>query len=921
MGDYLFDNKNRTRVEQLLLGVYTLYSLTIILLIFEDEGNHFTGYFVLIGLFLCYLMHITKFRTYRFRAIVSTIIMQIGIVLYSGHLGELSRVLPIFLISVVLVGLYGIAEIISITAVSTGVLLIYHAFIVKTIPFEVSGALGNALSQIANVFFMQYVVYIWTKRISEGSEQLMQTIEELREVQNSKDDFLANVSHEIRTPINTICGMSEIALKEELSDKVRNCITDIDMAGRGLMSVVRDILDFSELMSGNIALEEESYNITSTINDVINMAMAKRGDKHIEIIVDCDADIPCLLSGDEKKLRRIIMNLMDNALKFTNNGCITLGVHHRRESYGLNLIVSIKDTGIGISPENLERISSSFTQVETGRNRSEEGLGLGLSISAALIQKMGGALTMKSKLGKGTTVQFTVPQGILVDQPVVELKDKGTLNIACYIDMEQFRMAEIRDEYASVIHSMTEGLKEHYHICDSFMELTRRHEKEPFTHVFTSIVEYVANTSYYDELAKKINVVVILDTRDEQYVTNPHIIKLYKPFYILSIAAIMNGVEEASEKKIAPSKFRAEGSRVLVVDDNRMNLRVVEGLLGDYGIRVMTAESGAEAIQKILSSDYDFVFMDHMMPEMDGVETMKRIRQLNGTYFQRVPIVALTANAVAGTREHLLAEGFNDFLEKPVERSVLERVLKRNLIPEKIVFIEDEQTAQEEESEEARGDKERLHQNLAKIGIDAKKGIFYCNGQDKFYNMLRSFEEVYTETSGYVAKMFLKEEWKNYTIAVHGIKGAMASIGAVGLSELAKSLEMAGKENRIEFIKEHHSVLMTEYQKLLNGVNDCLEILDGPKKELVKEKISLESLQEMTEDLFNSWTDALEDAAYSLEADRMNELLDELSGYSYQGSVLSEMMSPVRKKIEMSDLISAAELAVRIKTELQEKKE
>ncbi|MBO5352626.1 MAG: response regulator [Lachnospiraceae bacterium] len=919
MEKYTYEGNNQVLIERFLLVVYTINVSIMIALCVKQYHGIYSSLFMLAGLSVCWILQVGKCRTYEFRALICAVIMQISMILYSIHVGGISRVLPFFMVSIVMMGLYGIENLIYVTTISTVILYVIHAFILKSVSFAEVQERSAVLLQAANIFFMQYIVYIWTKRNREGSRQLLAAIDQLKEVQHSKDDFLANASHEIRTPLNTICGMSELVLKEELPLHIKENVRDIDLAGRNLMTVVRDIMDYSELQSGKMELEEESYNITSTINDVINMAMARRNGKKIDIIVDCDADIPCVMYGDEKKLRRIMMNLLDNAIKFTNAGCVSLGVHFRRESYGVNLIVSIQDTGIGMTAESVEKLFSSFNQVDGSRKRQEGGLGLGLAISNALIKKMGGVFTIKSKLGKGTRVQFSIPQRILIDQPIVSIKNKGILNIATYIDMEQFKMVEIRDEYARVITSMAKHLNEKYHICRNMAELQRRQEKEKFSHIFTSIKEYINNTAYFDKLAEETNVIIILDDRDEKYVTNPKLLKVYKPFYILSIVSVLNGLYDSRDEKhaIASNKFKLEGAHVLVVDDNRTNLRVIEGLLNDYNIKVTTAASGREGLEKVGAADYDFIFMDHMMPEMDGVETMRNIRHMVGTYFQKVPMIALTANAVAGTREALLEEGFTDFLEKPVERSVLERVLKRHIPPEKFIFKEDEAEEHVEAQEE--NVKEDVTARLRQAGLDVEKGILYCNGKEKLLRVIEGFCEDYEESVKNIEGLFWKENWKEYTIAVHGIKGAMGSIGAISVSEQARQLELAGKENRVDYIVEHHAELMEAYQKLFYALKECIV----PEEEVLQqeEEAPVKELPVLEQAVFDHLLDTLENAAYELNHEKMLTVLEELEQFQYQNTALKSLFLPVRRKVEQSDGISAAELAVRLKEKLEGEEE
>lgn len=920
LNQYTYEGDNQKLIERFMLFVFTVQSLVMIVVCAKQQEAVYSVLFMLAAIFTCWMIYIAKAGSYEVRAFINVSVMLVSICIYAGILKDIDRILPMFMTFIVLIGVYGFEKLIYLATIATVFLYGYFGFILKTFSFAVPEERTKIIFQLVNVLFMQYLVYSWTERNAGGSRQLLKVIDELKEVQSSKDDFLANVSHEIRTPINTICGMSELVLKEELPLNIKNNVRDIDLAGRNLMSVVRDILDFSELQSEQMELEEEAYNITSTINDIINMALARRQGKRIEIIVDCAPDIPCLLLGDEKKLRRIIMNVVDNAIKFTNAGCVFIGIQFRKESYGINLIVTIRDTGIGMTQENLENIFTSFNQVNSRRNRLQGGLGLGMAITGALINKMNGAITIKSKPEKGTTVCFTIPQKVLKEDPIVSVRDKGKLNIATYIDMEQFAMVEIRDEYAGVMESMAGKLNEKHHMCRSIGELQRRAEKEKFTHIFTSIQEYNANTDYFDAMAEHTNVVIILDDRDEKYVTNPKLLKVYKPFYILSIVSVLNGLYDTKDERHAVSggKFVIEGAHVLAVDDNLTNLRVIEGLLEDYHIKVTCANSGADALEKITSADYDFVFMDHMMPEMDGVETMQQIRDMPGKYYKEVPIVALTADAVAGTREMLLEKGFSDFLEKPVERSVLERILKRNISGEKFTFLNEEMqekqgdTLQNGEKTETADCMEKLRQ----AGLDVEKGSRYCNGPDKLIQIIRGFLEDYDVLSKQMDMLFEGKNWKDYTIAVHAVKGSMASIGATKVSELAKQLELAGKGNHIGYIMEHHAEMQEEYKKLFFALKDCLGMEEEPKETVIEEE-----LPEIEEARLNSMLEELEAAAYELQSEQMLRILEELEQYSYQGVRMKESFSQVRRKVEQFDCISASELAVRLKHNLERKEE
>ena len=308
-----------------------------------------------------------------------------------------------------------------------------------------------------------------------------------------------------------------------------------------------------------------------------------------------------------------------------------------------------------------------------------------------------------------------------------------------------------------------------------------------------------------------------------------------------------------------------------------------------------------------MTVDYDFVFMYHMMPEMDGVETLHRIRSLIGTYYKKVPVVALTANAVAGTRESLLAEGFNDFLEKPIERSVLERVLKRNLSSDKIV-LKESMIQEENDVPEC---------ELQIPELDIEKGILYCNGKDQYIRILRGYCEDWDNSSTLAETLFEKQDWKNYTIAVHGMKSAMRSIGAMQLSEKVRLLEYAGKENRIGFILENHRSLMEEYIALFERLKQNEMIC--PKKtqeEVVEETVELNKLPLLSTDLLDRTIEQMEETMYTLDGDRLLELITMLEGYQYKGQCMQEVLAPVRRKVEMYDYVSAVETVIRWKSEL-----
>ncbi|MCH5264906.1 MAG: response regulator [Lachnospiraceae bacterium] len=909
--------KEQLRIEKIMLLFYFVCSVAMTIIAIRSEWSNWLALLTDAGWLFGFIMYYTRMQTFSFRAYATASLMQMGVILWSVGTASLSMTAPILLVFAVMFVFYGIPEIIYITVIVSIFLDVYHLFIRQTIDFSSGEKILQTVLEIVSVFFIEYVVYVLNKKRLESMEKQTQIIDSLKEAERSKDDFLANVSHEIRTPINTICGMSEIILREELTTQVRADVFGIQTAGRSLQSIVTDVLDFTEMQSGKMTLVEETYNITSTINDVINMSMARKSGKPIDLLVDCDVNLPSSLKGDEQKIRRIIMNLVNNALKFTVEGCVSIHISSRKAAYGVNLIVCIKDTGIGMKKESLEKLFTSFTQVDTKRNRQKEGMGLGLAISQALVEMLGGFITVSSEFGRGSEIQFVIPQKVVDPAPIAVVRNRESINAAIYIDMEKYDHPEVREAYSKVIYHMIVQLKVKCHFCHNLAELRRRADREIFTHVFISIEEYEEDREYFDTMSETTKVVIILERHNDEEVSNPKIRRLYKPFFVLPIVMALNDEDKIQEMDISyyhRGKFIAPDITVLVVDDNLMNIRVLEGLLRPYKIQTAIATSGAEALDKIESMNYDAVLMDHMMPEMDGVETLKRIRQKQGNYFKKIPIIAVTANAVGGMREMFLNEGFQDFIAKPIEVSVLERVLKRNLPQEKLQPVEESANTVATEKEERKAEEPKKGQEADKRNTDLPEesfneqlGLQYCGGLENYIEVLRLISMAGPEDRNKIGQLYETKDWKNYTTLVHALKSTMMSVGVEKLSGMAKELELAGKRNDEKYILEHHDAMMEEYAQILDMMKKSRTLLPQ------EEQASQNELEVLEEEELDRIALEFEDAAFAFDHDQMTAIAERLSKCSFRGHSLSEMMETVIYKIEMSDYLSASEVVSRLK--------
>ncbi len=556
--------------------------------------------------------------------------------------------------------------------------VIHHIVAMTDINLSNGAEITKFVVRISMMITALIVLYIFIEGLNTYEKMLIQSVQDAKKAEHSKSDFLANMSHEIRTPMNAIVGMCELVLREDdLSDNVRSNCCCIRAAGESLLAIINDILDFSKIDSGKFELVPDEFNIASTINAAISMAETRRSGKNIEFIVNADPNIPRGIIGDEARIRQVIVNLMTNAVKYTEKGSITLTVSQTRQEYGINLFVSVADTGIGITEEHLDKLYTSFYRVDTKKNRSVEGTGLGLAISKKIIDQMGGFISVKSEYGVGSDFRFVIPLKVKDSEPFIAVKEPQNVCAAAFLDTEG-RCSRA----AGNLEKMEDMLHVEIMTCDTAEKLKAAAKRRSITHLFVSREKYMENPKLIGEFAETSNVYVVQERSDA--VTLPSNIHcIYKPFYSISAVSAFNNENIVTSRNMQ-IKFTAPEAKILIVDDNALNLKVAAGLMKPYRMQLFTAESGARAIEMLRTEKFDLVFMDHMMPEMDGVETTKIIRNQNGEYFRSLPIIALTANAVNGAREMFISSGMNDFLAKPIEVEVLDKIL-RNYLPKRCI--------------------------------------------------------------------------------------------------------------------------------------------------------------------------------------------------------------------------------------------
>ena len=774
---------------------------------------------ILIGVLISWSLHVEQKFTDQQRIWIYTVMIMFSFFFYGSHTTSVYDTVAVMSLSMLLYTMTGMKALITFLQI-----LYYLTFAYGIGLMWMEGVTFDALiisRSILHVVVVTVVAWVarmiitkWIQVLGASSRE----IDMLTDATDRLNDFLANVSHEIRTPVNAIIGLSGIGIEEETDPEKKANLISVRNAGLRVAEQIGDILDYSEIDRKRLVANFEDYMLASLFNDLVNELRPYKRDE-IELVIDVDPSIPSVLHTDVSKLRKILRHLIMNGLKYTKEGGVYVRICAEKQDYGINLFIEVTDTGIGMTEEECERISERFYQADSGRSRKSGGLGLGMAVVSGFVASLGGFMTLKSKVGEGTTVRVSIPQKVVDPAGCMSVADGDKLVLGAYLNFEKFPHPIVREYYNTMVRNIVAGLGVKMHRVDNVSNLVKLMRSVQLTHLFVGEEEYLAAREHLEKLTSQIMVVVVAD-HGFQLPAGSKARIMEKPFYCFPVAAILN-MMPGTETDIG--NMYCHGVRALVVDDEPMNLTVAQNIFRRYGMEVTTAASGQESIDLCRERPFDIVFMDHMMPGMDGVEAMRRIRAEGGREHGTVPIVALTANAVSSAKEMFLSVGFDGFVSKPIELVELERVLKRVLPKSAITFEKKKELPQDmpaEESKEAAGqEKDTFDAKLAACGIDAKAGIGYSAGDEEFYRVL--LEQYVTESAEKLEKLerFRKEKnAKEYQILVHALKSTSRTIGNAGLSDHAKELEDAAKAEDFSFIEAHHDAVMAEYRTTVDGI-------------------------------------------------------------------------------------------------------
>ena len=684
------------------------------------------------------------------------------------------------------------------------------------------------ITRIILHFAMVYFIGRFAKVIIDKWMEVLNTsqneVEQLTEATEHLNDFLANVSHELRTPVNAIIGLTTLCIDKSKHSQIEGDLVAVRDAGRKVAEQIGDILDYSEIDRKKAVCNNEDYMLSSVLHDLVNDVKQYKS-RNVELIIDVDPSIPAVMNSDVAKIKKVLKALITNGLKYTQKGGVYVRITTVSHEYGVNLCIEVTDTGKGMTEYELEKVYDSFYQADSSRTRQGGGLGLGLAIASGFVALLGGFMTIDSKPDVGTTVNVSIPQRVVDPLSCMSVAAPEKLCLGAFLHFEKYDHPAVRDYYNSMVLNIVKGLGIQMHRVNNAENLKLLHSNVHLTHLFIAEGEYLDNIDLIEELAKEM-VVAVVASEDIVLPRNSHVKILEKPFYCFPVVSILNSTVGSKEERV--KKLRCDGVRALVVDDESMNLVVAKSIFSRYGMKVTTVTSGQESIDICRAKVFDIIFMDHMMSGMDGVEAMKRIRTdvsgLNGS----VPVVALTANAMSSAKQMFLAEGFDGFVSKPVEIDELERVLKQAL-PKSFISFVDADGALEAAEEEPEvpvirpAEEKDFISELRKSGIDTDAGIKYCVGDKEFYkSLLLQFASEAPDKIASMKNYYQIRDWHNYEILVHALKSTSKMIGVSGLSDKAKALEKAAKENDEGFILANHETMIKDYGKITAEVRDML---------------------------------------------------------------------------------------------------
>lgn len=799
-GSVLQDDK---RVKKVVFYVYILFATYFIMMFYRFQKAPMFVIVTLATMLISFLVTFIRKTTVKIHGLCMSGCLFAIVAMYGLIPGEHNRLTDMFLAAAVVVSLYQKMELNIFMLISTIVYYLYMVlagrYISQTGSFDVSETILDLLIILIGSL-MLLVVIAWNKQLQV---RLKQKAEEAETAANSKSAFLANISHEIRTPLNAILGMNELVLRESRQPHIKEYAMYIKNSGKSLLTIISDILDLSKIESGKVYLVNENYSLSSLVEDVERSIQKRIMEKGLELKIYVEPELHENLKGDEVRIKQIIMNLLTNAVKYTEKGEVRLYITGTVVDNKQDLTIEVSDTGIGMRSEDMDKLFTNFERLDLKRNRSVEGTGLGLPITKNLLVAMGGDITVSSVYGEGSTFTATVGQEIVNEEQI----------------------GDYRKKYKEKLHHEV-----------------RYHES-----------------------------------------------------------------------------FHAEDARILVVDDNEVNLKIVVGLAKNTKLQIDTALSAAEGLKLIRQHSYQLLLIDHMMPEMDGIEMLQHVKTMDGGIYKDIPAVAITANALSGAKQTYLDAGFCGYLSKPIDPERFEQIIKDNLPQEYVTECGDGNGDTATEGQETDGTSDPKQEEEWSIpGIDIAKALSYIGGSRELYiSLLQTYLDGSEERIRKLEECKNKEDIFNYDITIHGLKGISASIGADSMAIAAAGLEEACKDPQtaMTYIQMNHDQAVSRYRELLEQIKKWLANIETDGK-IEKEAVTnITEMLTIISDLKTAVFEYKEKAACTclerLYKTEIPELADEM-GAKYYG-----ILDKLYQYVSDYDMDKAYELAEKLETDIR----